>query len=252
LGLAQIKDETLPADRFVVITADEQTTYFQVVLKALSVISPTLAEKMIHISHGLLMLPSGKMSSRTGEVVTALSLIKSVKAKVLEKIKDRGFEALEADKIATEVAVGAIKFVILRQSPGRDVIFDLEKSVSFEGDSGPYLQYSYVRALSLLDKAKNLKLELASKKVTDEIVPLERLLYRFPEVTARAEADNSPHYVVSYLLELASAFNSFYGQHKITDPENPESSYRLALTESFATIMKTGLSLLAIATPDKM
>lgn len=252
LGLAHIKYESLPADEYIVVTADEQTNYFKVVLKALEIISPQLAEKITHISHGFLMLPSGKMSSRTGDVVTAMSLIESVKENILIKMKDRGFNSSEADKIATEVAVGAIKFVILRQSPGKDVIFDLEKSISFEGDSGPYLQYSYVRAMSVLNKAKALKIPIDSRKTNKEVIPLEQLIYRFPEIIKRAEEENSPHFIVSYLLELASTFNGFYGQYKITDSDNIESPYRLALTESFATIMKTGLNLLAIEAPDRM
>ena len=152
------KYKAFPADLSIIITANEQNDYFSVTLRALAEIDPEIAKKTEHLSHGMLRLSSGKMSSRTGNVITGESLIEDVEALVKEKIKDRGFSKEEAEEVAAQVAIGAIKYSILKQSPGSDIIFDFEKSLSFEGDSGPYLQYTSVRAGSVLVKAEEMEL----------------------------------------------------------------------------------------------
>ena len=252
LGLAHIKYDEYPYDLSVVITGNEVNEYFKVVLKAMELVFPHLAEKTTHLSHGMLRLPSGKMSSRTGDVITAFSLINNVKQLVADKIKDRDYDQATKEKVAEEVAVGAIKFSILRQAPGKDVIFDFDKSISFEGDSGPYWQYAYTRAKSILAKADQAGIERVNTKTSAEIYVLEKLLYRFPEVVERARQEFSPHYLVTYLLELAASFNNFYAQNKIVDANDSESGYKIALTESFSIVMKNGLYLLGIVAPDKM
>ncbi|MCE9628422.1 MAG: arginine--tRNA ligase [Candidatus Vogelbacteria bacterium] len=252
LGLAHIKYEDYPYDLSVVITGNEVNDYFKVVLKAMELVFPQLAEKTVHLSHGMLRLPSGKMSSRTGDVITAVSIIEDIKKMVADKIKDRDYDQATKAQVVEAVAVGAIKFSILRQAPGKDVIFDFDKSISFEGDSGPYLQYAYTRAKSILDKANKAGIEKTTKKTVEEIYVLEKLLYRFPEVVERAGKEFSPHYIVTYLLELAASFNNFYAQNKIVDANDLESGYKVALTESFSIVMKNGLYLLGIVAPDKM
>ena len=137
-----------------------------------------------------------------------------------------------------------MKFTILRQAIGGDIIYDPTKAVSFEGDSGPYLQYAAVRAQTILSKAveTNGKIE-----IPETVTMLEKLLVRFPETIERARLEYAPHHVVTYLTELASAFNSYYANHKII-----ESPYRLALTKVFAQTMKNGLWVLGIKVPERM
>ncbi len=255
LGLAYIKYENYPFDRAVIITANEQNDYFKVVLKALSLIDSPLASRILHLSHGMLRLPSGKMGSRKGNVITGEGLIAQVESLVREKIKDREMSEAEKETLAEIVAIGAIKYSILRQAIGGDIIFDFDKSISFEGDSGPYLQYSYVRAKSVLQKAKNLDIKpfVGVKLLQNwETTTLEKLLYRFPEVVERAGRELEPHYVITFLTELAGVFNSWYANGKIVDADDPASPYKLALTEAFATIMKNGLWLVGIKVPEKM
>jgi len=140
VGLAKIKKEKFDFDHSITITGNEQDSFFDVVEVATGEVFPELKGKLKHLPHGMLRLPTGKMSSRTGDVITAETLIEQVK----EKTKDD-----EA------VAIGAIKYMILRQAIGNDIIFDIDKSVSTEGDSGVYLQYAYARTNSLLEKAKS-------------------------------------------------------------------------------------------------
>ncbi len=238
LGLAEIKYEKYKYDKSIVITGNEINDYFKVLLCAMKQIFPELASKTLHFSHGMLRLPTGKMSSRTGDVITAESLIEMLKEKV------KGDE---------RVAIGAIKYMILRQSVGGDIIFDIEKSVSTEGDSGVYLQYSHARAHSILEKAKEESIKpdatIPDGWATTEV---ERLLYRFPEVVTRAGEEFAPHYIVNYLTELARAYNSFYGNNLIVKAGDDTSPYKVALSEAFATVMKNGLTILGIDAPERM
>lgn len=250
LGLAKIKFDKYPYTKSIVVTGNEIKDYFKVLLVAMKLIFPELAKKTKHLSHGMLRLPTrsagasarraGKMSSRTGNIITAEALIEEVK----KKVKGDG-----------AVAIGAIKYMILRQAIGNDIVFDIEKSVSTEGDSGVYLQYAYARTNSLLEKAKNQGVTSASgqgdtltKRETHEI---ERLLYRFPEVVERAGKEYAPHYITTYLTELAGSFNNFYAHEQVLG-ESPESSYRLAIVQAFNIVMKNGLTILGIPAPERM
>ncbi len=252
LGLAKLKYDTYPYDTSIVITGNEINEYFKVLLKAMSLVFPELAVKTKHISHGMLKLPEGKMSSRTGNVITATTLINQVAEKVLEKMKEGDIPESERGIIAETIGLGAIKYTILRQAIGGDIIFDFDKSISFEGDSGPYLQYSAVRANSILKKAEGV-IEISGVKLDGWVTTnLERLLERFPSIVERAGTEYAPHYITTYLTELAGEFNSFYASHKIIDEADPTSAFRLAITEAFVRIMTDGLNLLGIKVPEKM
>lgn len=253
LGLAKTKFGTYPYDRSVVITGNEVNDYFKVLLCAMKQVFPDLAQKTVHKSHGMLRLPDGKMSSRKGNVITGEGLISQVEELVQEKIKDRDLSDGLKKEISEQVAIGAIKYSILRQGIGRDIVFDFEKSLSFEGDSGPYLQYAHTRAGAVLEKAKAENLHLGVELLSGwQATSLERLLSRFPDIIERAGDEYAPQYLVTYLTELASVFNSWYGQEKIVDENNPASSYKLAITSAFKTVMKNGLTILGIKTPERM
>lgn len=246
LGLSYEKEKRWgEADTFISITASEQTEYFKVALAALGRINKVLADKIEHIPHGMLRLTTGKMSSRTGDVITAATLIDGIKEMAQEKMKDAGIE--KEEEIAEDIAIGAIKYAILKQAPGKDIIYDPEKSLSFEGDSGPYLQYAHTRAYSILQKSKK---KGDVNRSRGEVTLLERLLYRFPEIVEYAAEERAPHHIVVYLTELASAFNSFYAKEKIIGGEHE--AYNIALADAFRITMQNGLWLLAIKTPQKM
>lgn len=252
LGLSKIKFDTYPYDKSIIITGNEINEYFKVLLKSMSFIFPELASKTQHVSHGMLRLPEGKMSSRTGNIISAEFLIDQVKEKVLEKMKDAELSQEEKNETVYAVSIGAIKYSILHQAIGGDIVFDFDKSISFEGDSGPYLQYSAVRAHSLLKKAEGVV--SVSKNIPEnwETTNLERILERFPVVVARAGSEYAPHYIATYLIELAGEFNSFYADHKIIDEADVSSPYRLAVTQAFYQVMISGLNLLGIKVPEKM
>lgn len=258
LGLTKRKFSEVNPDLSIVVTANEQSEYFKVLLEAMRHIDTRMAERTKHIAHGMLRFAEGKMSSRKGNIITGESLIASVEAMVHKKLEERELETFEKNKIAEVVAIGAIKYSILRQAIGGDIIFDFEKSISFEGDSGPYLQYSYVRAKSVLAKAVAEKIPHLEAKPPSErggdmnVSLLERLLYRFPEVVELASSEYAPHFVATYLIELAGAFNSYYAKNQIVNASDATSPFKVTLTSAFAAIMKNGLWLLGIEAPERM
>ena len=270
IGLVPTKYDAYNYDFGVTVTANEQDEYFKVVYKAASLIPELghIAPKMKHVSHGMLKLTTGKMSSRTGDVITGESLLMDMIEQSLEKMKDREMADEEKKDVAKDVAVAAIKYTVLRQSLGRDIIFDPEKSLSFEGDSGPYLQYAYVRAKSILTKAKEAGIVqyvdmagISKDEGSDAdggvsvggiMLKLEKTLARYPETVERSWKELSPHHVANYLIDLAGTFNSFYANTQIIKADDVTSAYKVALVQTFSIVMKNGLAVLGIRVPEKM
>lgn len=246
LALAKMKYDAYPFDTSIVVTGAEQKEYFKVIFKAIGLVYPELEGKLVHIGNGFLTLTTGKMSSRKGNVLSGEAVLEGVRDEALSIMKDRELGDAKG-AIANQIAVAAIKYAVLKQATGKNIVFDQKASLSFDGDSGPYLQYSYVRAMSVLEKAG----DSGSPEITPEITPeFERLIPHFPEVVERAAREYEPHYVTTYLTELASAFNSWYAAERIIGSEY-EAYYR-ALVRAFARTMKNGLWLLGIEAPEKM
>ena len=251
IGLTLTKFEKENPDISIVTTAIEQAEYMKVVQKAISIMNPDLELRMKHVTHGMMRLTAGKMSSRKGNVVTGESLINDSMFIVREKVSERDLTEAEKDSISKIVGVAALKYSILKPALGGDVIYDFEKSISFDGDSGPYLQYTAVRATSIINKSKNLSLD-GKNEIPLEITDLEKLLYQFPEIIERSYLKLEPHHIATYLTLVASAFNGFYGNTKILAEDNIFMNYHLNLIRVFYQTMKNGLWLLGIETPEKM
>ncbi|MCE9643882.1 arginine--tRNA ligase [Candidatus Parcubacteria bacterium] len=250
LGLAKTKHDRFPYDLSVVLTGNEVNEYFKVLLSAMREVYPELAEKTKHIGHGMLRLTTGKMSSRTGNVISAESLIAEVTESVLARMTEFDGSPEEKEKTAEMVAIAAIKHTILRQAPGKDIIFDPAQALSLEGDSGPYLQYALVRTKTLLAKAAEVGETPTLENIPSEAADVERLLHRFPQILARSAADLAPQHVVTYITEVASAFNAFYAGTRVIG--NPHVGYYLALTQAVGVVLENGLSVLGIPTPERM
>jgi len=241
LGLAEAKKEKGEYDLSITVTAREIQEYFKVVRVAAEKIFPDLEGRMVGWFHGFLKLTSGKMSSRLGNVITGELLLEDVTRAA------RGRE---------DVAVGAIKYAILRQGSGRDIIFDPEKSLSLEGDSGPYLQYALVRARSLIKATKVAGIEcwtsdVQHSKMSEKEFVLARILLHFPETLARAAKEMEPHFVTTYLTEVASAFNSWYANERVI-VAGKVSSHVLDLVGAIEQTLAKGLQVLGIPTPEEM
>ncbi len=256
LGLVKMKNKTYPHDISIVVTGNEVTQYFKVVLKALELYDKESAQKTRHVPHGMLRLPSGKMSSRTGDVILAEALIEEAMYIVLPKIKENQdiIDEVMQKKLAETIAIGAIKYSILSHAMGGDIVFDFKTALSFIGDSGPYLQYTHARARSLLRKAEgrvsSAPKDFVSEKVSSRMKNVLRLLHRFPGMVVRAQKENAPHYIASFLIQLSRTFNVLYAEERII--ESDEMAYKVAIVEATATVLKNGLYLLGIKAPDRM
>ena len=240
VGLIMQKKADYNFDTSLVITGNEQEQYMSVVLKAVEQFAPELTRATKHLTHGLVKLAGGvKMSSRKGNILRAVDVLES---------------AAEANRAATgkdddEVVLGAIKYSFLKSRIGGDIIYDPKESVSIEGNSGPYLQYAFARACSIMKKAEGHE----GRQGTD-FTPFERTLAvkisEFPEVIGVVLQEFMPHHICTYLYELTQVFNRFYeNEHVIGDEREAQ---RLALLATYRDVLKTGLGLLGIQAPEQM
>lgn len=249
LALAFEKQKYFPnAETFYVVTANEITEYYKVVIAAMKEIDAAVAQKMHHVPHGMMRLPEGKMSSRTGNVITGESLI----ADLIDAAKERAIEsrADNPQQLAEEIAVAAIKFQVLRQGTGKDIIFEQEKALSLEGDSGPYVQYAHARCVSILEKAREQGV-LPHASTQEHLTDIERVVYRFPDVVARASSELQPHHVAHFLVHIAGLFNGWYANEQILDGSD-RVAHKLALVSAVQKTLERGLYVLGIKAPQRM
>lgn len=239
LGLILTEAEDFPYTRRIIMTGNDQSEYMRVVFAALQQIDEALAAKQSHLSNGTVRFANGqKMSSRLGNVLPATEVIKSVT------------DAAEAPtaELRQDITLGAIKYAFLKQRLGGDIAFDIQESVSLQGNSGPYLQYAYARACSILAKVA------APQESEQELQPGERTLVRklgeYSQVVEQATAELAPHLICTYLYELAQVFNRFYENNRVLD--DPRQQLRLRLVALYAAQLKSGLALLHVPTPEKI
>jgi len=279
MALANVQYQAFNFDEAIHVVAIDQEEYFKVIFKALEQLNPDLAKKEKHLSYGYVFLETGKkMSSRKGDVVTLSFVYEEIRKRIEEivstshpersegsltnvssdKLRDSSASPQndiitkdEKEEIVRIVSLGALKFSILKYSAISGINFDIEKSVSLQGDSGPYVQYSYARAKSVL---RNAKYDYQPTEITGELEKEERELLRaldqFEFIVSKASDAYSPNTLAEYLLDLAKAFNLFYQKHQIISGEKAD--LRLALTCAVAVILKQGLYLLGIESPERM
>ncbi len=209
-------------------------------------------EMFEHISYGLMTLKNkGKISSREGNVIYIDQLIDEVKSKIIELLDN---DKIEVEKTAEVLALGAIKYSILKVGRNTNIAFDIEESISLDGDSGVYLIYTYVRCKSILSKYKeNLPdINFSDIKMTEEELSILRILYQFTDTVTSAAVVLSPNLICNYLFDLAQKFNAFYQKNNILNSEKNIKEFRILLTSSTLQVIQNGLSLLGIQTVDKM
>lgn len=255
IALTELKKNKHKADKMIWVIGPEQSLAMSQLFAICEQLGIGKRDDFLHVAYGYMSVKGqGKMSSRKGNVMYIDDVIDEAKNKIENVMRDRISPEL-ISSTAELIAHGAIAFGILKAGRLTDIAFDIEEALRLEGDTGPYLDYSTVRALSLVEKAKNINLVDYSYSPGDDysVSHLERLLYRFPEIVEIAGSDLSPNTIATYLLELAGAFNTYYASGLIIDMEQKNLSlYKIALTEAFAVTMKRGLYLLGISVPEKM
>lgn len=249
IGLAELEYTTFSYDKSIHVVASEQEGYFQVVIKAIEMIFPHLKGKKYHLSYGLVDLKEGKMSSRAGNVITVDDLLDVVSEKVREVMK---VSRINIDQeVVRMVALGAVKFSYLKFSSTPNIVYDLEQSVSLEGDSGPYIQYAYARIQSVLAKSKlSLKENFELVSLDKQERALLRQLIYFQDIVEDASLTYHPNLLASYLVELSKLYNFFYQKSRILTSE--KENFRLKLSYEVGKVLKKGLYLLGIESLERM
>ncbi|HSX43508.1 MAG TPA: arginine--tRNA ligase [Candidatus Saccharimonadales bacterium] len=241
VGLILEKWRAYQFDTSVVITANEQEQYMRVVLASIAKFAPEPAQRTRHLNHGIVKLQGGvKMSSRKGNVVTALEILSAAR------------EAGEATGTnpSEETILAAVKYAFARNRIGSDIAYDPKESIALEGNSGPYLQYAHARARSILAKASEQK-EVGLSGLEADERSLLRKITEYTEVIERATNELMPHHICTYLYELAQKFNQFYEHNRVIGSGERE-AVRLQLVRTYADTLKNGLGLLGIAAPERM
>lgn len=240
VGLIMKKYEDYRFDKSVVITGNEQAQYMSVVLKAVEQFAPELAQTTTHLTHGLVKLAGGvKMSSRKGNILRARD--------VLEAAADANETAHDNRNDAP--VLGAVKYSFLKNRMGGDIIYDPNESVSLQGNSGPYLQYTLARAFSIARKSDKKDDQMPDNFEDGERALIAKLT-EYPEVIVAAAVELAPHYICTYLYELAQTFNRFYEKNQVIGDERE--ALRARLVTAYAIVLKNGLTILGIPTPEKM
>lgn len=239
MGLIQLKAADYPSmDQSIVVTGGEQAAYFKGVIAAAELALPELSGKLKNYPTGLVKLSTGKMSSRTGDVIEIGWLFDEFK----RAIEERGGNGSDS------IVAGALRYQFLKVKIGGDVIFDVSEAVSLTGNTGSYLQYAHARARRILEKSA------AAPGVLDTIepedAPLIRKLGMYHEIVQLATSQLEPHHICTYLFELAQEFNRYYEANQVVGSD--KEAHRLSLVSSYADVLRSGLAILGIHAPDKM
>lgn len=240
LGLMQLKNEQYHPDKSYIVTAEEQKDYFKGVIASANLAMPELKDATVNISTGTVKLTTGKMSSRDGDVVEIGWLFDQI----AEAIRRRGGEPTDG------VVAGALRYAFLKVRIGNDVVFDINESVSIQGNSGPYLQYAHARACSILEKANSPQPTASRESLDENERRLLRKIGEYNEVVEKVVAELMPHHVCTYLYELAQEFNRFYEKCRIIGDEREV--MRLELTTLYRDTLKAGLIILGIEAPERL
>lgn len=221
----------------------EQSLYWQQIFEAESLLGWYKKGQRIHVGHGHFRFKEGKMSTRKGNVIWMEDVLKEA----VERAKKLGSET---NDLADKVAIGAIKWNDLKRDPKQDIIFDWDEVLNMQGNSGPYLQYTFARTQSVITKAGGVKSGKENQDLNKEELNILRTLIKFPEIVAQAAETYSPNIICNYLYDLAQKFNTFYNADKIIGSDNE--ALRLKLTKAVGVVLKNGLKLLGIEAPERM
>ncbi len=237
------------------VVGSEQDTYFRQLFSIFELLGFSWAGSCRHLSYGLVFLPEGKMKSREGKVVDADDMMDRMQALAGKEIRKRDVSIgrKELEKRSLQIGLAALKYFLLKMDVVKDIHFNPEESMSFEGDTGPYIQYSYARAMSILRKARGRAVAFDSTVLgREKEVALLKQLADFPGTVQRAAKDMRPHYMAGYALDLATKFNEFYQAIPVLRADRKARPARLALVSATAAVLKNALGLLGIDAPDRM
>ena len=258
IGTAKLRYQDYPIDKMVYVVGNEQEYHFKVLSILLDRLGFPFGKELVHFSYGMVELPNGKMKSREGTVVDADDLMDKMVEDAKEISKDKvntlqGITEEEANEIARKVGMGALKYFILKVDPRKNMLFNPEESIDFNGNTGPFIQYTYARIQSVLRKAESWEKSALSCQLEEKELTLIQRLTDYPAVVRQAGDDFSPAVVCNYAYALACDFNSFYHDLSIlNEPDASKKALRLLLAKNVAKVLYSSMALLGIEMPERM
>ncbi|MEN9919193.1 MAG: hypothetical protein RL662_1629 [Bacteroidota bacterium] len=262
IGTAKLRYDDYPIDKMIYVVGNEQNYHFQVLAILLDKLGFEFGKDLTHYSYGMVELPEGKMKSREGTVVDADDLVSEMINTARETSAELGkldnCSEVEATQIARTVGLGALKYFILKVDPKKNMVFNPKESIDFNGNTGPFIQYTYARIQSVLRKAESMNIALSSSfaadtPLSDKEKALIQLAAEFASTIKQAGNEYNPALIANYTYELVKEYNQFYHDYPILKEGNEGiRNVRLALSETIARIIKSGMQLLGIDVPDRM
>jgi len=261
LGLADKKYEEFHYDQSIYVIADEQNYHMKVLKLILEKLGKPYAKGIHHLSYGLVELPSGRMKTREGTVVDADDIIEELKKVAKEKTEELGkvkdFNPGELSELYETIALGALKFFLLRVDPKKKMVFNPEESIDFHGFTGPFIQYIHARIKSVLRKAKETGADSNKTSIASPLLPLEKKLIvqleQFPALIEQAVTDHDPSALAIYTYEVARSFSGFYTEHSVLSAESEEKKHlRLMISELTSNVIASAMNILGIKVPERM
>ena len=262
IGTAKLRFQDFPIDKMIYVVGNEQNYHFQVLSILLDKLGFKWGKDLIHFSYGMVELPEGKMKSREGTVVDAddlmAEMIQTAKETSRELGKLDGLSQAEADDIARIVGLGALKYFILKVDARKNMLFNPKESIDFNGNTGPFIQYTYARIQSVLRKAREQQLDWSTLNgqavaLAEKEVSLIQQLADFKEVVRQAGTDYNPSIIANYAYDLVKEYNQFYHDFSILHEEDVAvKSFRLALSQNVGKVVKLAMGLLGIEVPERM
>ena len=259
IGTAKLRVQDYPIDKMVYVVGNEQEYHFKVLSILLDRLGFPFGKELVHFSYGMVELPNGKMKSREGTVVDADDLMDKMVEDAKEISKDKvntlqGITEEEADEIARKVGLGALKYFILKVDPRKNMLFNPAESIDFNGNTGPFIQYTYARIQSVLRKAESSNLQiLKSSNLEEKELALIQRLCEYPSIVRTAGDDFSPAVICNYAYALACDFNSFYHDLSIlNESDENKRARRLLLAKNVAKVLDSAMGLLGIEMPERM
>lgn len=251
LALVPYKFEKYKISKSYWVVGNEQDLYFKQLFRIFEKIGYSWVKDCKHVSYGMVNLPEGKMKSREGKVVDADDLIQETSKLARQELEKRyKLSKKDLDERSLKISLAAIKYTLLKIDSAKDMVFNPNEAISFEGDTGPYLQYSYARASSILEKAGKSKGKIKAGNLERSEAELIKKLLGFPEVVQHAYDHLSPSLIANYAFQLAQSFNEFYHANKVIGSE--QEAFRIELVKRFRIVMKSSLNLLGIDVLEEM
>ncbi len=257
IGTAKLRFQDYPIDQMIYVVGNEQNYHFQVLSLLLDKLGFSWGKDLIHFSYGMVELPNGKMKSREGTVVDADELMDEMiaTAKKMSEGRLKGVPEAEMDDVYRIIGLGALKYFILKVDPRKNMLFNPQESIDFNGNTGPFIQYTYARIRSVLRKseAADAQTDITSYEPNEKEIEIIQRIADFPTVVAEAGRTYSPALIANYVFELAKSYNQFYHDYSILKEENSVTrSFRLKLSSTVADILRRGFSLLGVEVPERM